>query len=347
MKFLRYPVVLSALCASTGHAHHGRDFLLLQDYSIPVPFSGVITGGFEWASQQPSDTMEMETGVFSGVAPRTGLGVNLKGGDEGTGWNFSAVAPYVQCQLTPPDARFPLRIAAIAGWNYAVTRSHDHHGHHHAPAAKTTPSATKSKPPRSTAAAPAPTPPAPAPPVACGPDYGPDAPPCDDPSATPPHDHSSHDHGTSSSHDHDSSSAHDHTDSADAHLHSAGSLTSDDILHAHRGIHQHGVNHAFARLIMEADLSTADKVLCNLIAIFPETGKPAWGYAAGYRHSFSHSFAVGMEGIGDFSPDGMHELMAGAYWSPGHRTLIRAGAGFGLTRESPDFTLRAGLVWRF
>jgi hypothetical protein len=54
-----------------------------------------------------------------------------------------------------------------------------------------------------------------------------------------------------------------------------------------------------------------------------------------------------MEGIGDFSPDGMHELMAGAYWSPGHRTLIRVGAGFGLTRESPDFTLRAGLVWRF
>jgi hypothetical protein len=347
MKFLRYPVVLSALCASTAHAHHGRDFLLLQDYSIPVPFSGVITGGFEWASQQPSDTMEMETAVFAGVAPRTGLGVNLKGGDEGTGWNFSAVAPYVQLQLTPPDARFPLRIAAIAGWNYAVTRSLDHHGHQHAPAAKTAPSATKSKPPRSTAAAPAPTPPAPAPPVACGPDYGPDAPPCDDPSAPPPHDHSSHDHGTPSSQDHDSSSAHDHTASADAHLHSAGSLTSGDILHAHRGIHQHGVNHAFARLIMEADLSTTDKVLCNLIAIFPETGKPAWGYAAGYRHSFSHSFAAGMEGIGDFSPDGMHELMAGAYWSPGHRTLIRAGAGFGLTRESPDFTLRAGLVWRF
>jgi hypothetical protein len=183
--------------------------------------------------------------------------------------------------------------------------------------------------------------------VACGPDYGPDAPPCDGPSTPPPHDHSTHDHGTPSSHDHDSSSAHDHTASADAHPHSAGSLTADDILHAHGGIHQHGVNHAFARLIMEADLSAADKVLCNFIAVVPETGKPAWGYAAGYRHSFSHSFALGMEGIGDFSPDGMHELMGGAYWSPGHRTLIRAGVGFGLTRESPDFTLRAGLVWRF
>jgi len=347
MRSLRYSLVLYALCASTGHAHHGRDFLLLQDYSIPVPFSGVITGGFEWAAQQPSDTMEMEMGAFSGVAPRIGLGVNLKGGDEGTGWNFSAVAPYVQFQLTPPDTRFPLRIAAIAGWNYAVTRSHDHdhRSHLHATPAKPAPSTTKPKPPRrASAAAP---PPEAAPPVACGPDYGPDAPPCDDPSSPPPHDHSTHDHGTSSSHDHGSADTHMHTGSADAHLHPASSMTSDDILHAHRGIHQHGVNHAFARLILEADLSTADKVLCNLIAIFPETGNPAWGYAAGYRHSFSHSFAVGMEGIGDFSTDGMHELMAGAYWSPGHRTLIRAGAGFGLTRVSPDFTLRAGLVWRF
>ena len=106
--------VLSAVTV-VARGHHGRDFLLMQDYSIPVPFHGVITSGFSAAFQQPDDEMEMETGVFAGVAPRTGLGMNLKAGDHGDGWDVSAVAPYVQVQLTPPEMKFPVRVALIAG----------------------------------------------------------------------------------------------------------------------------------------------------------------------------------------------------------------------------------------
>ena len=50
--------VLSAVTV-VARGHHGRDFLLMQDYSIPVPFHGVITSGFSAALQQPDDEMEM------------------------------------------------------------------------------------------------------------------------------------------------------------------------------------------------------------------------------------------------------------------------------------------------
>ena len=303
--------VLSAVTV-VARGHHGRDFLLMQDYSIPVPFHGVITSGFSAAFQQPDDEMEMETGVFAGVAPRTGLGMNLKAGDHGDGWDFSAVAPYVQVQLTPPEMKFPVRVAV------------------------------KQKAKRKVAAAAAPAAAVADPAVPCGPEYGPDAPPCDDPAVTTPHDHSTHDHGDGAV-----SAGHD-----DGHVHgvaaeSGSGVVTDDIFHAHGGIHQHGVNQWFGRLIVESDLTAADKVLFNLLAVMPEGGKAAWGYAGGYRHAFTHELALGVEAIGDFGEANQHELMAGAYLAPTHSVLVRLGAGFGLTRESADFTLRAGLVWRF
>ena len=343
-KMRRLLLIAGVLSAVTvvARGHHGRDFLLMQDYSIPVPFHGVITGGFSAAFQQPEDEMEMETGVFAGVAPRTGLGMNVKGGDHGEGWDFSAVAPYVQVQLTPPKMKFPVRVALIAGWQYAVNREaggHDHGGGH---SHEVKPVAVKQKVKRKAAAAAAPAAAAADPAVPCGPDYGPDAPPCDDPAVTTPHDHSTHDHGdgaVSAGHD----DGHEHGVAGE----SGSGVVTDDIFHAHGGIHQHGVNQWFGRLIVETDLTAADKVLFNLLAVMPEGGKAAWGYAGGYRHAFSHVVALGVEAIGDFGEANQHELMAGAYLAPTHAVLVRLGAGFGLTRESADFTLRAGLVWRF
>jgi hypothetical protein len=268
--------------------------------------------------------------------------MNLKAGDHGDGWDFSAVAPYVQVQLTPPEMKFPVRVALIAGWQYAVSREsggHDHgDGHSHAEK----PVAVKQKAKRKVAAAAAPAAAVADPAVPCGPEYGPDAPPCDDPAVTTPHDHSTHDHGDGAV-----SAGHD-----DGHVHgvaaeSGSGVVTDDIFHAHGGIHQHGVNQWFGRLIVESDLTAADKVLFNLLVVMPEGGKAAWGYAGGYRHAFTHELALGVEAIGDFGEANQHELMAGAYLAPTHSVLVRLGAGFGLTRESADFTLRAGLVWRF
>ena len=337
--------------AASAHAHHGRDFLLLQDYAIPTPFHGVVTGGFEWASQKGDDAIELEAGAFTGLAPRLGFGVNLKGGDHGDGWNVSAVAPYLQVQLTPPASSFPVRVAFLAGYEFAVTRDahghgHDHGAHEHKATPKPRRKASSSKlRPAAAAAAP--------PSVAvtaapCGPDYGPDAPPCDDPAAPPAHDHSTHDHGSSDhggedhAHDDDGSAGH------AGHDHElSDATTADDLFHGHAGIHRHGENHFFGRLIIESDLTSADKVLVNVIAVVPERGRSAWGYAAGYRHAFSHAVALGVEAIGDFGEGDSHEILAAAYLEPMAGWLVRLGAGFGLSDNAPDFSLRAGVVWRF
>ncbi len=272
-----YISLILSLVASAGvvRAHHGRDFLLLQDYNVPVPFAGVITGGYSFESGEGGDESTVETGVFTGVAPRAGLGLNLGAGDYGDGWDFSSVSPYTQIQLTPPTAKFPVRVALIAGYQFAVNGEDgrdaeaghdDHHDEHDA---------------------------------------------------------------------HEEAGGHDDADVLHGHTHAAG------------GIHQHGVSQFFGRLIVETDLTAADKVLFNLIAIVPEGGKAEWGYAGGYRHSFSHAVALGVEAIGDFGEANQHELMAGAYLAPTHTVLVRLGVGFGLTEESPDYTLRGGLVWRF
>ena len=242
---------------------------------MPTPFHGVVTGGMGWASRTGADDFELETGAFTGLAPRLGFGANLKGGDHGHGWNVAAVAPHFQVQLTPPSASWPVRVALLAGYELAVTKERvEHHGSH-------------------------------------GSDVHED------------HDDSGHDHGLSDA------------------------ATADDLFHGHAGIHRHGENHFFGRLIIESDLTSADKVLVNVIAVVPERGSAAWGYAAGYRHAFHHALALGVEAIGDFGDGDEHEILAAAYVEPVDSWLLRLGAGFGLSDNAPDFSLRAGVVWRF
>jgi hypothetical protein len=100
-------------------------------------------------------------------------------------------------------------------------------------------------------------------------------------------------------------------------------------------------------MIVEADLTSKDKIIFNLIGLWPEGSKPAWGYACGVRHSFSHTWATGLEAIGDFGEANEHELVLGGYCSPNHHLALKIGAGLGLTSSSPDFSVRTGVVWRF
>jgi hypothetical protein len=185
----------------------------------------------------------------------------------------------------------------------------------------------------------------------CGPAYGPDAPPCPAPVAPalaparrPRHAGHTPDPSVPSpapTPQPDSSGPSTKTPAPSRVHHRADSPPAYD------GIHRHGEDHAFARVIIEADLTPADKVIFNLLALWPESGKPAWGYAAGYRHVFSHAFAAGVEAIGDFGDANEHELVLGGYVSPTHHLTFKLGAGMGLTATSPDFSLRTGVVWRF
>jgi len=263
---------LSAFAVSV-QAHHGRDFLLIQDYAVPPPLSGIVYGNFEVDTMDGPDEWSIEPGGMIGLGRGLALGTSFHFTDEGGGWEYSSISPQVQFQLTPQGSANPVKFAVLAG--YQFVRGGEEEAHDHGP------------------------------PV-CGPEYGPDSPPCDE-MATAEHTHS----------------------------------------HSHSGIHQHGVDAFFARLIMETDLTASDKLVVNLINVTPDGGDSSWGYAAGWRHSFNHDLAAGIETIGDFNRHGYHEAVLAGYYSPTHSCTLKIGAGAGLADESPDFNFRTGVLWRF
>ncbi len=270
MRSILPALFLLPAAAVTLRAHHGRDFLLAQDYFVPAPLTGILYGNFEFASQDGPDEWTFEPGLQVGLAPRLSLGLTADFGNEGDGWDYGSLSPQLQFQLTDPGMKVPIRFAVLAGYQFA-----DDDG----------------GPPEETATA---------------------------SRISPRHDGHGH-----------------------------GGEEPDPAAHTHSGIHQHGSDGFFGRLIMETDLTNRDKVVANLICVSPDDNETAFGYAAGWRHSFSHDFALGLEAIGDFDNDGWHELVAAGYFSPVEGLAIKLGIGAGLTDESPDFTLRGGVVWRF
>ena len=254
------------LLTATEHvlAHHGRDFLLLQDYSQPAAGRGNLTLGYEWARHGSDDEMSLEPGAFCTLLPRIAVGLSASFEDDGEGWNYASVMPYTHWQLTPPDAKLPFRAGLVLGYQFGEQNG-DHHEHH------------------------------------------------------------------------------EETEETDEHEHEHEA----EHAHEHHGIHRHGESFFSAKLILEADLTDADKLVLNLINVTPEEGSTAWGYAAGIRHSFSHAVALGLEAIGDFGEGNEHEIVLGAYLSPHHQFTFNLGVGVGLTSDSPDFSLRTGIVWRF
>lgn len=348
MRSRRPLLVLSAAIAGSfpcAQAHHGQEFLVVQDAAVPSLWTGVAFGSLEWSKDGDDNTFSTEPGVMVGIAPRVAIGGTVGFTDENGSWAFESVAPTMQIQLTPSDWR--VRVSVVAGYHFAYSSTES----------TASPPATST-----TSTAPTPTaavqPPAPTDngsidpdPVPCGPEFGPDAPPCPDPAATTPGRklrHAIHSppapappptSGKSQSTPKKSTSSSTSTSSSS----SETTSTTD----SYDGIHRHHENHVFARMIVEADLTSKDKIIFNLIGLWPEGSKPAWGYACGVRHSFSHMWATGLEAIGDFGEANEHELVLGGYCSPNHHLALKIGAGMGLTSSSPDFSVRTGVVWRF
>jgi len=267
---LRVFGLVLAWTAAPAIAHHGRDFLIAQDYFVPDPLTGILYGNFEFASRDGPDEWTFEPGIQFGLVPRLSFGLTADFGDGGDGWDYRSLSPQLQFQLTDPGMKVPIRFAVLAGYQFA--EENGEHADEPATAARVSPR------------------------------------------------HDGH-------HDGDEEPA------AESHVHS--------------GIHQHGSDGFFGRLIMETDLTAHDKVVANLICVSPGDGETACGYAAGWRHSFTHDFAMGLEAIGDFDSDGWHELVAAAYVSPAEGLALKFGIGAGLTDDSPGLTVRGGVVWRF
>lgn len=108
---------LAALSLS-AQAHHGRDFLVVEDYTLPAPWSGNLFTNFDWERRSGDDEFALEGGFFLGVAPRVGVETTVGFLDEGDGWEYGSVDPALFVQLTPPTSSFPIRVSVSAGYQF-------------------------------------------------------------------------------------------------------------------------------------------------------------------------------------------------------------------------------------
>ena len=125
---------------------------------MPAPFSGIVFGNFELAAQEGPDEWSFEPGIQYGLGAGFALGLAAQFSDDGEGWDYSSLSPQVQWSLNP-GASGPFRFSLLAGYQFGEGVGHDHE--------ETEPESP------------------------CGPEYGPDAPSCDEVSS---HGHE-HTHG--------------------------------------------------------------------------------------------------------------------------------------------------------
>ena len=120
MRSRRPLLVLAAAIAGSfpcAQAHHGQEFLVVQDAAVPSLWTGVAFGSLEWSKDGDDNTFSTEPGVMVGIAPRVAIGGTVGFTDENGSWAFESVAPTMQIQLTPSDWR--VRVSVVAGYHFA------------------------------------------------------------------------------------------------------------------------------------------------------------------------------------------------------------------------------------
>ncbi|MFZ4763867.1 MAG: hypothetical protein ACOYMN_02845 [Roseimicrobium sp.] len=350
-------LLLLATCLLAGHAkaHHGDEFFLLEDYELPAIGSGHVAMGFDWEKYNGLDAFSTECMALVTLAPHTALSIGTSFMDEGEDWRYAATVPRLHVQLTPPSWELPVNISFSVGYQVVdgaagygtkrvrvVTYETQYETVTTEPVAECGCQALAVSSGSSTG-------------DPGGGGGGPDCDPSVDVDCLLPAPAKSAKHA-----------GHDHPAAAPAVVATAaptpsggGTVQKARVVrrvqyqnvpeaggHEHKGIHNHVANLWSGRLVIEADLGKT-KAILNLIGISPEGLAPAWGYAAGVRHQLTHEFGLGVEAIGDFVKDGMHEVTLGCYVNPNHTLTLKLGAGFGLTQASADFSLKTGVVWRF
>ena len=337
------PIALLAVAAS-AHAHHGLDFLLLQDATFPQPWSGSFFNNSEWTRERALDEYATEPGLHLGVLPGLSAGVMSHFADMGDGWAYSSTTPYVVINLLPVEIK-GVRVALWTGYEFAS----EDETHTASPSSKKTRSTSRRTATAAVTAAPSTA-------VASTTNSTTKG------KSAPGASRSRHTGGTTGGGGPDApaTGTHDHPVAAPA---AAPPPRRDETnqqvvaepvvvpivepVHVHEGIHRHGESGLHSRLIIEADLSKHDKIVANLINFTPEHGKGAWGYGVGIRHAFHHDFAMSVEAVGDFDASLEHQALVAAHWSPVHWLAIKVGVGVGVTPEASDVAVHTGIVWRF
>jgi hypothetical protein len=120
----------------TTFAHHGRDFILIQDSTIPAQYSGVAIAGYEWTSDGDTNEFSTEPGFFVGLAPALAFGLSAGFSDEGDGWNYTGVTPQFVLSILPPTGPLNFRAGLWMGYEFAEATDDSHassDGHVHNP----------------------------------------------------------------------------------------------------------------------------------------------------------------------------------------------------------------------
>ncbi len=249
---------LGTLTMDAARAHHGRDFILVEDPNLPAPGSLQVFANSEWERTGSGNEYGVEPGVLFGLLPHLSLGLETSFRDESDGWNFNTVTPKVHVLLTPASAKLPFRAALSFGYQFAQGAGEEMEEEAEA-----------------------------------GEEHG-------------------------SEHHHEFS-----------------------------GIHNHDSDLLSVKLAVETRLTDKLTLAGNLISVLPDGQSAKWGYAVGLRRAMGAGFSVGLETLGDFDSEGWHELGGGAYYEPTCKMVFKLGVSFGLTETTPDFLVRAGMVYRF
>ncbi len=121
---------LSLWVSPDAKAHHGRDFILVQDSAIPSRLSGVAIAGYEWQRDGDTDSFSTEPGFFIGLAPALAFGLSAGFSDESGDWTYTGVTPQFVLSLLPPTGPTNFRAGLWAGYEFAeeTSDSHSHSG---------------------------------------------------------------------------------------------------------------------------------------------------------------------------------------------------------------------------
>jgi hypothetical protein len=105
------------------HAHHGRDFILIQDSAIPDYLSGVAIAGYEWTSDGDTNEFSTEPGFFIGLTSALAFGLSAGFSDGGDGWEYNGITPQFVISLLPATGARNYRIGLWAGYEFAEDAS--------------------------------------------------------------------------------------------------------------------------------------------------------------------------------------------------------------------------------
>ena len=117
---MKHTLLALAALTTTALAHHGRDFILVEDYICPAPGSAFLLGNFEWEKGGEGSEYGFSPSLMVGVLPQLSLSVETSFREEvGGDWRYSSVTPSAHIQLTAPDSKFPVRFGFSAGYQFA------------------------------------------------------------------------------------------------------------------------------------------------------------------------------------------------------------------------------------